>query len=168
MSPKSVNIIRTFSLVAVLISQFVLAEGVKLIEFKGTTYNDDRMFVLSVQQCSLMEDDESWSATVHYDEPELATHWCVLTLRNTPTYPAVKVNVFDTQEDAQAFFDDIERQTPMISYNGNTSPYMTIPEYKKWKSENELKEYDPVEYFKKFPTRSGKIQETITILKRDE
>lgn len=137
-----------------------------LIEFEGHMYNDDRMFVLSAQQCSLTEDDETWSAIVHYDEPELATHWCVITLRNTPTYPRVKVNVFDTKDDAQAFYDDIERQTPMVSYNGDTSPYMTIPEYKKWKSDNNLKEYDPVDYFKRFNTSStSKNQETFTFLK---
>ena len=122
-----------------------------LIEFEGFEYNDDRMFILSLQRCSVEDDDEMTTITVRYNELDKTTHWCVITFRNISSYSGTRVNLFDDKEEAQAFLDDVERSAPRVSLDGQSPmPLMGSDEFKKWKADNSLKEYDYKIAFNRF------------------
>jgi hypothetical protein len=127
-------------------------DPIPLIEFEGFEYNDDRMFILSLQRCSAVDADEMTIITVQYNKLDVTTHWCVITYRNIPSFPSTRVNLFDEKEEAQAFLDDIERSAPRVSLDGEPPvPLMEPDEFKKWKTDNSLKEYD----YKKVFNRLG-------------
>ena len=88
------------------------------MKLDGFDYNDDRMYILSLQRCSVVDDDEMTSVTVRYTELDKTTHWCVIIFRNIPSYSSSKVNLFDEKEEAQAFLDHVERSTPRVSLDG--------------------------------------------------
>jgi len=139
------------------------------MEFDGFEYNDDRMFILSLQRCSVVDDDEMTTITVQYNKLDETTHWCVITFRNIPSYSGSKVNLFDEKEEAQAFLDHVERSTPRVSLDGRSPiPLMEPDEFKKWKADNSLKEYDYKEVFSRFEEGGDNPQEIFHIPKTEK
>ena len=129
----------------------VAQDPLPLIEFEGFKYNDDRMFILSLQRCSAVDCDEMTTITVQYNKLDETTHWCVITFRNIPSYSATTVDLFDEKEEAQEFLDDVERSAPRVSLDGQSPmPLMEPDEFKKWKTANLLKEYDYKKVFSRF------------------
>ena len=136
------------------------------MEFDGFEYNDDRMFILSLQRCSVVDGDEMTNITVRYNKLDETTHWCVITYRNIPSYPGTNVDLFDDKEEAQAFLDDVERSAPRVSLDGQSPmPLMESDEFKKWKADNSLKEYDYKEVFNRFGEGGDNPQEIFGIPK---
>ena len=72
-----------------------------MINFKGETYRDDRLFVLNL---------------THGKEEE-KSKWILVTYRNTIELPVYKTNCFDTKEDAIQYLKKVEQFTPLISNN---------------------------------------------------
>lgn len=113
----------------------------KGIEFNGQMYNDDRMFVLYL--CKGTVNADGTATTIYHEEPPDNSKWCLVTYRNVPRYPAVRVDHFDTLEEAQAYIKKVEPTVPLISLGGK-GPRVQLPynEFVKWKTDNGFREYD--------------------------
>ena len=108
-------------------------------------YNDDRMFLLAVYPARLVKDaEENHQTAVFYDQKPEPCLWAVLTIQNTPDYPLVGINHFETEEQARTYKIGLERWGPLHSLGGRspTAP-MSIEDYKAWKEENRLSDFDP-------------------------
>ena len=82
--------------------------------WKGHWYHDDRLFVLDIVLA------KKGSGRV----------WAVITRRNCTGYPPVRVDEFDSREDAQAYVKEVEPITPLISHGGSArSPTPSYAEY---------------------------------------
>jgi len=98
-----------------------------LINFKGETYRDDRLFVLNL---------------THGKEEE-KSKWILVTYRNTIELPVYKTNCFNTKEDAIEYLKNVEQLTPLIS---NNEQPLEIPEseisdwdyFNNWLEQNNL------------------------------
>lgn len=75
------------------------------LRFRGETYNDDRMFVLYICKCLVIEDDFSITTTICHDTSPAGHRWCLVTYRNTARFPICRVNHFDTEERAALISD---------------------------------------------------------------
>ena len=65
--------------------------------------------------------------TVIYHEAAPAEHlWCLITYRNTPGYPAVRVDHFQTRDEARSYMERTEPTVPLISLGGS-SPRRPLP-----------------------------------------
>jgi hypothetical protein len=114
------------------------------IVFGGDLYNDDRMFVLHLCRCtSARASDGSVSTTILHDGGDPDSEWCLVTYRNTSRYPAVRVDRFKSQADAQFYLEEVEPTVPLISLGGQ-SPRQPLPyqEYVAWKKRQGWEEYD--------------------------
>lgn len=81
--------------------------------------------------------------TVHHESAPTEHKWCVVTYRNTPRYPAVRVDHFDSFRQAQDYVEKVEPSVPRISFGGRApQPPPSYDRFAKWKSDNKLKEYD--------------------------
>ena len=98
-----------------------------MINFKGETYRDDRLFVLNL---------------THGKEEE-KSKWILVTYRNTIELPVYKTNCFNTKEDAIEYLKNVEQLTPLIS---NNEQPLEIPEseisdwdyFNNWLKQNNL------------------------------
>jgi hypothetical protein len=114
------------------------------LEFEGETYNDDRMFVLSVCRCTVdIAEDGTTLTTIYHESAPPDSRWCLVTYRNTPTYPAYRVDHFDSLAAAQGYLAQVEPTVPRISLGGD-SPAEPLPyaEWVAWKAANGLKEFN--------------------------
>ena len=120
-----------------------LAYGGKMLEFNGQTYNDDRLFVLHVAKCTVVDDNADEIITVYHKNIPLSFKWCVITYRNVARYMPFRVDYFDTENEANIFSKATEPLTPMISLGGNSyNPPETYEKFYQWKKRNNLQEYN--------------------------
>jgi hypothetical protein len=123
-----------------------MATGREMAErrFQGETYNDDRMYVLHVARCIAAPgpDDTTVTTIYHENVPEDAT-WCLVTYRNTPRYPATRVDHFSSMEEARSYLERVEPTVPRISLGGREPEEpMAFDAWKAWKVANGWREYD--------------------------
>ena len=130
------------------------------IEFNGEMYLDDRMFVLYVCKCTVDITDNVVTTTIYHDGAPENYVWCLVTLKNVPKYIAVKVDLFDSEDEAIAYLQNVEPTVPLISLQGR-APHEPLPyaQFVKWKERNKLKEYD----YKKMYMPGGTNQQEIII-----
>lgn len=112
-------------------------------ELNGESYNDDRMFILYLCKCTVQFNDNVKTTTIHHQLAPENHRWGVVTYRNVPSYPAVRVDCFDSEDEAIAYVRNIEPQVPLISL-GSKQPSNPLPydQFVSWKKGNNLKEYD--------------------------
>ena len=132
----------------------------------GETYNDDRLFVLSVCRCTVAEVAEvaevaaDMLETIIYHEKVPTSHiWCVVTYRNTARYPLTRVDHFQTEAEARRYMQSVELSVPWVSLGG-ASPSIppSYDEFVKWKTANHCHEYD---YRRVFLPGGSNARETI-------
>tara|TARA_B100000780_G_scaffold74753_1_gene50264 strand:+ start:1064 stop:1759 length:696 start_codon:yes stop_codon:yes gene_type:complete len=92
----------------------------RVIEYKGKDYRDDRIFVINLS---------------HGKEGEVPK-WILSTYRNTVHIKVYKTNCFDNKEEAVNYLKSIEYEVPLISNHGNP---LEIPKdiENKWEYFNE-------------------------------
>ena len=73
------------------------------IEYKGDTYRDDRMYVMSLSQGSSEKNNEKVSK------------WILVTYRNTIPLPAWRVDNFKSYEESINYIKEVEYSVPLIS-----------------------------------------------------
>ncbi len=113
------------------------------IEFEGELYNDDRMFVLYLCKCTIEEDDDSVSTTIHHEDVPVGFIWSVATFKNTPRYMLYKIDHFESEDEAKAYLAHVEPTTPQTSLGGQSpNRPLSNQDYDDWKDENGFKEYD--------------------------
>lgn len=114
------------------------------VTFNGERYHDDRLFVLHICKCTVSALDDQMLETVIYHENAPAEYlWCLATYRNVPGYPAVRVDHFQTYDEARAYRERTEPTVPLISLGGS-SPRVSLSyaEFAECKSRNGFKDYD--------------------------
>jgi hypothetical protein len=124
---------------------------VKLIEFEGEEYFDDRLFVYLLCRGRIKDGPhESVETTVFYEPEAGATDlaWCLVTYWNRPGYPAYGVDYFESKDDAADYLSLHEPLTPLISLDGRVPiPPLAYADYLEWKRKNNLAEVDYKELF---------------------
>ena len=75
---------------------------IRVIEYKGQDYRDDRMFVINLS---------------HGKEGDVPK-WILSTYRNTVRLITSKTNCFDTKEEAIDYLKSVEYEVPLISNDG--------------------------------------------------
>ena len=104
-------------------------------------FHDDRMFVLEVTP---VESGDNESVVLAADlKPEAVKEWAVVTRRNVPGYPPVRVDRFPSQGQAIEFYKKTVVSTPRKSM-GEKSPDQvpTLQQYTAWLVQESL--FDPV------------------------
>lgn len=93
---------------------------IRVIEYKGQDYRDDRMFVINLS---------------HGKEGDVPK-WVLCTYRNTFQLITSKTNCFDTKEEAIDYLKSVEHEVPLISNDGKP---LEIPDdiENKWEYFNE-------------------------------
>jgi hypothetical protein len=116
----------------------------KTINFQGTNYFDDRLFVLYLCPGTVeIQDDGMVVTTIYHEQAPVGHVWCVVTYRNTNRYPLHRVDIFYKKDDAINYIKKIEPETPLISLGGKSPDHpMSFEEYSRWKKENGFKDYD--------------------------
>lgn len=113
-------------------------------EFQGQTYFDDRLYVSYL--CKAMIEtapDGMVTTTIYHNEAPSNSIWCLLTYRNCNRYPLFSINHFSKKEDAIAYLQKIEPETPLISLSGGSPQNpLSYEEYLSWKITNNFKDYD--------------------------
>jgi hypothetical protein len=114
----------------------------------GETYNDDRMFVVHIGRCTTVERSDTIDTTIYHDTPPIDAKWCLVTFRNTPRYPAFRVDHFETREDAQRYLEEVLPAVPLVSLGGGSPrPPKSYAEYLEWERANGLANFDPLSMF---------------------
>ena len=112
--------------------------------FEDQLYNDDRMFVLHIARCrATVDDDGIATTTIYHGAPPPDCKWCLVTYRNTERYPAVRVDNFESLEEAQAYLQRVEPTVPLVSLGGSgPKTPLSYEEFVAWKKRNRMKDYD--------------------------
>jgi hypothetical protein len=112
--------------------------------FQGETYNDDRMYLLHIARCTVAPGpDDTTVTTIYHESAPASATWCVVTYRNTPRYPATRVDHFDSMERAQTYFERVEPTVPRISLGGQQPKEpVAFDAWNAWKAANGLRQYD--------------------------
>jgi hypothetical protein len=122
---------------------------VTTVEYEGEKYHDDRMFVLYLCKGTIAESDgQTITTTIYHENAPADYKWCLVTYRNIARYPAIRVDDFESIEEARAYLERIEPTVPRISLGGR-SPRNPLPykEWLEWKAVNQVKEYDYKQMF---------------------
>jgi hypothetical protein len=112
--------------------------------FDGDVYNDDRMFLLYICQCTVEDRGEFLASTIYHERmPDEDALWCIVTFKNTPAYPATRIDHFPSQEHARAYFERAMPGVPLISLQGR-SPTNPVPYsiYRMWEVPNGFSDYN--------------------------
>jgi hypothetical protein len=114
------------------------------IIFNGEKYHDDRLFVLHICKCTVSALDDQMLETVIHHEDAPADHlWCLVTYRNTPGYPATRVDHFQTPDEARAYMEKTEPTVPLISLAGSSPRIpLSYDEFVAWKARNGFRDFD--------------------------
>jgi hypothetical protein len=102
------------------------------------------MFVVYVCPCTVeARSDGIVETTIYHEKPPKDHKWCLVTFKNTPDYPATRVDHFDSLPDAQEYFRKVAPGVPLVSLGGH-SPYPPIDfeTFQSWQSANGLEDYD--------------------------
>jgi hypothetical protein len=104
-------------------------------------FHDDRMFVLEL---SVVESANDGSVNLSADQNALRTkEWAVVTRRNVPGYPPVRVDRFPTRVQAVEFYKATIVSTPRKSAGEQSpEPLPTLEEYAQWLAQENL--FDPL------------------------
>ena len=104
-------------------------------------FHDDRMFVLEVTP---VESGDSESVVLAGSlRPEATKEWAVVTRRNVPGYPPVRVDRFPSQVQAVEFYKTTIVSTPRNSLGEQSpDPTPTLQQYTEWLALENL--FDPV------------------------
>jgi hypothetical protein len=115
----------------------------KPVPFEGELYNDDRMFILAIFRATLTTGvDGTVTTTVHHDQDVADAKWCLVTFRNSPRYPAFRVDHFESLDEARAYMEEVEPRVPLVSLGGLArQPPWSYNEFVAWKAANRLAEY---------------------------
>ena len=104
-------------------------------------FHDDRMFVLEITAVESGDEESVVLATSL--KPEAAKEWTVVTRRNVPGYPPVRVDRFPSQAQAVSFYKETVVSTPRKSEGERSpEPVPTLQQYTKWLVQENL--FDPV------------------------
>jgi len=104
-------------------------------------FHDDRMFVLEVTAVEA-SDNESVVMAPELG-PEATKEWAVVTRRNVPGYPPIRVDRFPTQDQAVEFYKKTVVSTPRKSLGEKSpEPLPTLRQYTDWLVAKNL--FDPV------------------------
>jgi hypothetical protein len=112
--------------------------------FQGETYNDDRMFLLYLCQCTSEErGDGIVASTIYHERESTGRQWCIVTFRNTPRYPATRIDHFGSFEEAQEYFEREFPSVPLISLGGRSPRLpMSYPAFREWELAKAFADYD--------------------------
>ena len=114
------------------------------VHFRGTHYYDDRLFVMLLSRCDVtLNADGTQTTTVYHESPPHNCKWCIVTYKNTANYPAVRVDAFDSFDEARTYLERIEPTVPLVSLDGNAqSPPLNYRAFAAWKRLNGLEDFD--------------------------
>lgn len=112
--------------------------------FNGEMFNDDRMFVMYICPCTVATETERGEVTTIFHENAPANHiWCLVTFRNTASYPAWRYDHFSTREDAQRYLESAAASVPLASRDGQPyEPLMTYEQFAAFSKAHGWIEYD--------------------------
>ena len=79
-----------------------------MIDFKGRTYRDDRLYVINIT-CGNVE-----------EAGKKKTRWVMETYKNVASLPSVRTDDFGSKEAATDYLKTIEPETPLISNGGSS------------------------------------------------
>ena len=104
-------------------------------------FHDDRMFVLEITP---VESGNSESVVLAAGlRPEETKEWAVVTRRNVPGYPPVRVDRFPSQGQAVEFYNRTIVSTPRKSLGEKSpDPVPTLQQYTEWLVRENF--FDPV------------------------
>ena len=104
-------------------------------------FHDDRMFVLEVTP---VESGDSESVVLAESlRPDATKEWAVVTRRNVPGYPPVRVDRFPSQVQAVEFYKTTIVSTPRKSLGEQSpDPTPTLRQFTEWLAQENL--FDPV------------------------
>ncbi len=86
--------------------------------FNGEIYCDDRMFVLYLCKGTVDIDDDLITTTIYHEEAPKDYKWCLVTYRNVDRYSIVRVDHFNSKDEAKAYMKKVEPTVPLISLGG--------------------------------------------------
>ena len=115
-----------------------------MIKHNDKSYFDDRLYVLYLcRSTSKTEPDGTVSTTIYHEDSPVGSDWCIVTYHNVEGYPALKIDAFHSQEEAEAYFRNVEPSTPLISLGGRSPAQpLSYKAFNTWKTENGCVEYD--------------------------
>ncbi len=88
-------------------------------------FHDDRKFIMEITKVTVNS------------EPK----WAVITRRNVPHYPILRVDDFDTRENALKYYCKIVSLTPLVSLGEKSpDPPISLDQYKEWLKSKALKD----------------------------
>jgi len=123
-----------------------------MIPYNGESYYDDRMFVLSVFKCTVEIRDDVLMTTIYHEKVPENHIWCVVTFKNVTRYMGVRVDRFETEDEAISYMKKVEPGVPLINLGGRSPKIpFSYDKFVKWKENNNFKEYD----YKKMFTPGG-------------
>ena len=112
-------------------------------EFNGEYYNDDRLFILYLCKCTEDVQPDHIATTIYHENPPPDAKWCLVTYKNVQRYMAVRVDTFESKQEAVEYMRDIEPTVPLVSAGGRPRvPQLSYDEYVKWKNDLGFREYD--------------------------
>ena len=115
----------------------------KEIAFNGEYYRDDRMYVLYICRCSEDVQMDHVATTIYHEDPPPNSKWCLVTYRNVERYVAVRVDAFESKQEAEEYMKRVEPTVPLVSLGGRPrNPPLPYEEFARWKSEQGFQEYD--------------------------
>jgi hypothetical protein len=129
-------------------------------ELHEEVHNDDRMYVLHLAKCTISYREDGMKATtVHHSGSPPDSLWCVVTYRNTSSFPPTRVDPFQSEREARAFLERIEPTTPRVSLSGQ-APRAPLPhsEWLAWKAAAGVEEFD---HRKLYPSHAENAAETL-------
>ncbi len=101
-----------------------------------------------IGRCMVVERADTIDTTIFHEAPPPDAVWCLITYRNTPTYPAYRVDHFETEEEAQRYLEKVVPDVPLVSTGGaSPRPRRSYPEYRDWERQNGLLPFDPLSMF---------------------
>ena len=133
-----------------------------MVEFNGNLYNDDRMFVLYIAPCVFSENRDTITYEVFHETPPPEHTWCIVTYRNTQRYPASKVDIFKSKEEAEKYKANVEPGCPLVSLRGEPKKFGSFEDYINWKNQQDFEEYD---YRKMYSSEGTNPSETMIMPK---
>ena len=115
-----------------------------MIDFQGTSYFDDRLFVLSLCRGRIQSGPEGTvETTILHESNADDLIWCLATYRNCQKFPLVSLIHFESKDDATKYATLIEPSVPLISLNGRSpNPTPSYSHYVKWKRDNGMSDFD--------------------------
>ena len=125
------------------------------IKFNCEYYRDDRMYVLYLCKCTEEIENANVATIIYHENPPPDSKWCLVTYKNVERYMAVRIDTFESKQEADEYLERIEPTVPLISLGGRSrNPPLSYEEFTKWKSEQGFEEYD----YKKMYTRGALVR----------